>query len=173
MCVVAGSDTDWGGGLTGWRKGINQAFDLNRPSWAWGRDNGGDWSSPTDIATTANYLLIGALLWLCLLTALSPTQSLTMSPLIKSTATLAFKSLYAHIYMGYTMHVPCKICEAHIYFSPCAHGLAIPLVNLPQQKAVKKRKTSKSEQFKVWGGNGHVLFDFLYLSIYKQCFTHK
>lgn len=134
-------------GMTGWRRGINQAFDLNRPPWAWGRDNGGDWSSPTDIATTANYLLIGALLWLCLLTALSPTQSLTMSPLIKSTGTLAFTCLYAHTYMGYTMHVPCKICEAHIYFSPCVHvhDLAFALVNLQQQKPEEKK-----EHFQGW-----------------------
>lgn len=100
----------WGfGGLSGWRSGINQAFDLNSPSRAWGRDNGGDWSSPTDIATAANYLLIGAILWLCLLTALSPTQSLTMSPLVKTTGTLAFTSLYAHTYMGYTMHMCCCV----------------------------------------------------------------
>lgn len=62
-----------------------------------------------------------------------------MSPLIKTTGTLAF-SLYAHTYMGYTMHVPSKICEAHIYFSPCAcvHGLAFALVNLQQKPEEKK-----------------------------------
>jgi len=45
----------------------------------------------------------------------------------------------------YTMHLPCKIFEAHIYFSPCArvHGLTIPLVHLPQQKPEKQKKTSR------------------------------